>query len=95
MYFVVGIVVSFIVLLTSIRDNKRAYREFIAESAPDEKQKEIGFFHSRYKAAKTKSQKQEIRESQAEYWHYYAKAMRLGRIAVYILILGIFAEILF
>ena len=94
MYFFIGIIIFFIMSFKVKRNNKRAYHSFIAESAPDQKQEEIVYFQSDYKAAKTKEQKQEVAETQASYWHYFTKARKLKYWAFGILILGAVIELM-
>lgn len=92
MYFLAGLIIFFILAYSIKKYNEKANNAFIAESAPDQKETEIGFFWKRIKSASTKTMKEEVIISQSLYWYYYQKAKKRKYFAFTALIIGLVVE---
>jgi len=91
MYFLIGLVFSLILIYIASCYEKKEKIAFIAESAPNEKQKEIDIFWQQYKTAKKQGSaaKQEVIDSQAEYWRHRKRKWCFAVAGIFLMIIGI------
>jgi len=86
MFIIAGTIISTVLFFKGLKFRKRSYQEFIAESAPDNKEVEIKFFWDNMEVATTKLLREEVIATQSLYYLYYKKTRNriIGAFVVFI-----------